>query len=158
MKIGRIFSNDCRYSFLNWAAAGVVPGALAAYPGASSAVALASLFSSAGPWAWCGECQSCLLFLTGLTLANRFKFWAQHRIHGADWRRGALHCLHITASFLDASLAGKSLMLSWSEKWGELCLAHLGLSAVSRVVKEDEKPPWFCFRLCLGVSLWEKLL
>lgn len=44
-------------------------------------------------------------------------------------------------------------MLSWSEKWGELYLAHLGLSAVSRVVKEDEKPPRFCFRLCLGVSL-----
>ena len=45
-------------------------------------------------------------------------------------------------------------MLSWSEKWGELRHTHLGLSAASRVVKEDEKPPpRFYFRLCLGVFL-----
>lgn len=75
-------------------------------------------------------------------------------MQSADWRRGTLHPLHIAASFLDSSLAGKSLMLSWAEKWGELCLAHLGLSAVSRVMKEDEKPPpHFYFRLRLGVSL-----
>lgn len=58
-----------------------------------------------------------------------------------------------------APLAGRSWVLAWAEEWGELRLARLGSSAESRVVQEDEKPPpCFYFRLCLGVSLWERLL